>query len=88
MVYYEVRLQMSDHDLSQLQKEDLLKLPEEVLRDLSVRLLDDLNEARERLNRNAHNSPRPPSSKAPWEKQRTAVDCPDRFEAVESGDET
>jgi hypothetical protein len=31
-------MELSDHDLSQLDEEELLKLPEEVLRRLSVRL--------------------------------------------------
>jgi len=61
-------MQLSDRDLSQLDEEELLNLPEEVLRRLSVKLLNDLKEARERLNQNARNSSRPPSSEAPWEK--------------------
>lgn len=61
-------MQLSDDDLSQLDEEELLNLPEEVLRRLSVKLLTDLKEARERLNQNSRNSSRPPSSEAPWEK--------------------
>ncbi len=61
-------MQLSDHDLSQLDEEDLLNLPEEVLRQLSIKLLNDLKEARERINQNSRNSSRPPSSEAPWEK--------------------
>ncbi|MGH8548004.1 MAG: DUF6444 domain-containing protein [Methylococcales bacterium] len=82
---------LSDHDLSQLDEEELLKLPEEVLRRVSVRLLNDLKEARERLKQNSRNSSRPPSSEAPWEKERRGVDSTDEFEGTEdaeSGDET
>ena len=61
-------MQLSDHDLSQLDEEELLDLPEEVLRRLSIRLLNDLKEARERLNQNSRNSSCPPSSEAPWDK--------------------
>ncbi|MGH8556179.1 MAG: DUF6444 domain-containing protein [Methylococcales bacterium] len=80
-----------DHDPGQLYEEKLLKLPEEGLWRLSVRLLKDLKEARERLNRNSRNSSRPPSSEAPWEKERTSVDSTDEFEEAEdsgSGDKT
>ena len=61
-------MDLSDHNLSQLDEEALLKLPEEALRKLSVRLLKDLKEARERLKQNSRNSSRPPGSEAPWEK--------------------
>ena len=42
-------MRLSDYDLLQLTEEELLDLPEEVLRRLSVKLLYDLKEARERL---------------------------------------
>ena len=64
-------MQLSNHDLSQLDEDELLNLPEEVLRRLSIRLLNDLKEARERLNQNSRNSSRPPSSEAPWDKAPT-----------------
>ncbi|MGH8476046.1 MAG: DUF6444 domain-containing protein, partial [Methylococcales bacterium] len=73
-------MQLSDHDLSQLDEEELLNLPEEALRRLSIRLLNDLKEARERLNRNSRNSSRPPSSEAPWEIERSTVDSEDASE--------
>ncbi len=41
-------------------------LDPEALRGLSVRLLADLKEARERLNQGPTNSSRPPSRRAPW----------------------
>jgi hypothetical protein len=61
-------MRLSDHDLLQLTEEDLLELPEDVLRRLSVKLLYDLKEARERLRQTSRNSSRPPSSDLPWDK--------------------
>ncbi|WP_394753711.1 DUF6444 domain-containing protein, partial [Crenothrix sp.] len=55
-------MRLSDHDLLQLTKEELLELPEDVLSRLSVKLLYDLKEARERLKQTSKNSSRPPSS--------------------------
>ena len=62
-------MQLSNDELSQLDEEDLLNLSEADLRRISVKLLTDLKEARERLNQNSHNSSRSPSSEAPWEKE-------------------
>ncbi|TSA38725.1 MAG: IS66 family transposase [Methylococcaceae bacterium] len=59
-------MKLSDYDLLQLTEEELLELPEEILRRLSVKLLIDLKEARERLRQTSRNSSRPPSSDAPW----------------------
>jgi len=61
-------VQLSDHDLKQLDDTYLGGLPVETLRGLSSKLLADLKEARERLNQNPSNSSRPPSSQAPWER--------------------
>jgi transposase len=61
-------MRLSDHDLLQLTEEELLELPEGVLRRLSVKLLYDLKEARERLRQTSRNSSRPPSSDLPWDK--------------------
>lgn len=49
-------MQLSDRDLSELDEEELLNLSEEVLRFLSIHLLNDLKEARERLNQNSRNA--------------------------------
>jgi transposase-like protein len=60
---------LKDHDLRQLDEKRIRDLKEkdpEALVSLSVRLLEDLKEARERLNQNPSNSSRPPSSQAPW----------------------
>jgi hypothetical protein len=58
-------MQHSNDDLSKLDEDELLNLPEVDLRRISINLLIDLKEARERLNQNSHNSSRPPSSLAP-----------------------
>lgn len=61
-------MELNDHSLRQVDENDIRTLPEAALRDLAVRLLKDLKEARERLNQNSRNSSRPPGSDAPWEK--------------------
>ncbi len=60
---------LKEHDLRQLSEERILELREkdpDALAALSIRLLQDLKEARERLNQNPSNSSRPPSSQDPW----------------------
>lgn len=61
-------MHLSDHSLSQLDEAYVQALDEGRLRGLSLRLLADLKEARERLRQNPTNSSRPPSSRAPWER--------------------
>ena len=60
-------MQLSEHDLKQLDEETIRSLQAEKLRTLSLKLLADLKEARDRLNQSPDNSSRPPSSRAPWE---------------------
>jgi transposase len=57
---------LKDHSLRQLDEAYLRGLPREELNGLSLKLLEDLKEARERLNQNASNSSVPPSARAPW----------------------
>jgi transposase len=64
-------MRLSDHDLRQMDEGWLENLPEDRLRQVSTRILQDLKEARDRLNRTPDNSSRPPSSRAPWEKGQT-----------------
>lgn len=64
-------MHLSDHSLSQLDEAYVQALDEGRLRGLSLRLLEDLKEARERLRQNPDNSSRPPSSRAPWERRST-----------------
>lgn len=59
-------MHLTDHDLLQLDRDTLARLDEEAVRGLSGRLLDDLKEARDRLNQNSKNSSRPPSSDSPY----------------------
>lgn len=50
-------------------------LPDAVARAVLRRVVEDLKEARDRLNQNPDNSSRPPGSRAPWESRRgSAVD--------------
>lgn len=63
-------MDLSDHDLTQLDEEELLNFPGEVLRRLSVRLLNNSKEVPERLSQNSRNSSRPPGSDTLWEKER------------------
>ena len=62
-------MKIKDHDLRQLNEERLQTLQEKdpaALLRLTNRLLDDLKEARERLNQNPSNSACPCGSQAPW----------------------
>ena len=65
-------------------------LDPEALRGLSLRLLADLKEARDRLNQGPENSSRPPSSRVPWERasggQPWGEDLADSEPTVESAD--
>ena len=60
-------MKLSDHDLRQIDEERINKLSETAVKNLSITLLNDLKEARERLNQNSKNSSIPPSSDAPWD---------------------
>ena len=61
-------MHLSDHSLRQIDDAYVRSLDPEALCGLSLRLLADLKEARERLNQGPTNSSRPPSSRAPWER--------------------
>jgi transposase len=65
-------MKLDRHDLQQLDEDALRRLPETALRTLSVTLLADLKEAYERLHQTPANSSRPPSSRAPWERDPPA----------------
>ena len=49
-------MELNDHSLRQMDEDAIRKLPEPAVRDLAVRLLNDLKEARERLNQTSRNS--------------------------------
>lgn len=79
-------MHLSDHSLRQLDETYLGSLGEEALRALSVKLLDDLKEARDRLHQGPENSSRPPSPRAVWERAGVVAE-PEaaEAEAVEAG---
>jgi hypothetical protein len=79
-------MHLSDHSLRQLDETYLGSLGEEALRALSVKLLDDLKEARDRLHQGPENSSRPPSTRAVWERAGVVAE-PEaaEAEAVEAG---
>lgn len=83
-------MQLKDHDLRQLDADRLRQLGQRqpaALVDLSVRLLEDLKEARERLNQNPDNSSRPPSSRAPWFQENSSLDAPASLPPTDSADQ-
>ena len=60
-------MRLTDHDLKQINQEYLASLSPEQLLYLSEKMLDDLRNARDRLNQTPQNSSRPSGSYAPWE---------------------
>jgi hypothetical protein len=60
-------MRLKDHDLKQIDKDYLGALPPDKLVEVSVKLLEDLKEARDRLNQTPQNSSRPSGSYGPWE---------------------
>jgi len=80
-------MQLTDHDLKQIDEEYLSKLTSEQLLKLSEKLLDDLRNARDRLNQNSSNSSRPPSSEAPWSDVERG-EVPAASGSEEEGDES
>lgn len=75
---------LSDHDLSQLNTNDLDNMPEVELRSLSKQLLVDLKQARERLKQSPDTSSRPPSSREPWKASTPRDESPDLEPAIEA----
>ncbi len=58
-------MHLTDHDLKQINQEYLASLLPEQLLHLSGKMLDDLRDARDRLNQTPQNSSRPSGSYAP-----------------------
>ena len=75
-------MHLSDYSLHQIDDAYIQSLEVEALRNLSLRLLADLQEARERLNQGPTNSSRPPSSRAPWERENITVPTDDNGTSV------
>lgn len=61
-------MRLTDHDLKQFSQEYLASLSPEQLLHLSKKMLDDLRDARDRLNQTPQNSSRPSGSYAPWQR--------------------
>jgi len=80
---------MSHHDLKQIDQDYLESLPPGKLLDVSLKLLEDLKEAHDRLNQTPQNSSRPSGSYAPWEGSVVNEGSPDEEERhdEEQGDE-
>ena len=76
--------QLIDFDLCQMDEAWLESLPEPVARAVLVRVVDDLKEARDRLNQPSGNSSCPPGSRPPWENRRRLATEPDAEEAGDS----
>ncbi len=61
-------MDLSAHDLQQIDKDYIDSLPMSSLVQLCQKLSTDLKEAHDRLNQNPQNSSKPPSSEPPWSK--------------------
>jgi len=79
-------MRLTDHDLKQFSQEYLASLSPEQLLHLSKKMLDDLRDARDRLNQTPHNSSRPSGSYAPWQ-QTVSGDKEKPAEPVEEATE-
>ena len=75
-------MRLTDHDLKQIDEEYLSSLSPEQLRRISEKLLEDLRDARDRLNQSPANSSRPSGSYAPWEQANFAEE---RKESADEG---
>ncbi|MEA3411939.1 MAG: DUF6444 domain-containing protein, partial [Pseudomonadota bacterium] len=62
----QIRMLLGKNSLRQIDEAYIHSLSHDDLIKLSTKLLDDLKEARERLDQNPKNSSRPPSTQAPW----------------------
>lgn len=65
-------MQLTDHDLKQINQEYLAALSPGHLLHLSSKMLADLRDVRDRLNQTPQNSSRPSGSYAPWEQAANA----------------
>ena len=82
------RMKLSDFDLKQIDDHRVEGLSFEQLVPLTKSLLNDLKEARDRLNQNSKNSSRLPSSMAPWDQSKDQGDLEElNQESNESADE-
>jgi len=77
---------LTDHDIKQMDYQYLSGLPVDKLLDLSFKLLENLKQARDRLNQNPQNSSRPSASFPPWQAKPDA-DSPSVEENPHQGSE-
>jgi hypothetical protein len=73
---------LSDFDLQQLDEQKLKALPAEQKEALLVKLLWDLQEAREQLKANSQTSSRPPSSDLPWQGKSSEAEDSEEVESA------
>ena len=78
---------LSDFDLQQLDEQTLKELPAEQKDALLVKLLWDLQEARERLKASSQTSSRPPSSDAPWQGGLSEAQRSEESESANAADQ-
>ncbi len=83
-------MELSDHDLRQIDAEYLGRLSHAQLLHVSAQLLSDLKAARDRANQTPDNSSRPPGSFAPWaggavERETLETSTPSPPESESSG---
>ena len=81
-------MHLSDHSLRQIDEAYVQSLEVEALRGLSVRLLADLKDARDRLNQGPDTSSRPPSSRAPWDRRGDGLESDAAADAAHDGPES
>lgn len=83
----QIRMLLKNHSLRQIDEAYLRSLSHEALVGLSTKLVEDLKEARERLNQTPSNSSRPPSSQAPWVRDEAPEDEDEESPPQAPGDE-
>ena len=86
--WYYNNMKLTAHDLKQMNKATLARLSPEQLLSFSERMLEDLQEAMDRLNQNSNNSSRPPGSMPPWASDDTQnpADTADQYHADDDKD--
>ena len=76
-------MRLTEHDLRQINYAYLESLPQGKLVEVTKTLLDDLKDARDRLNQNPQNSSRPPSSREPWLRAKLEEELEEELEDME-----
>lgn len=79
-------MRLTEHDLRQINHVYLETLPQGKLIEVAKTLVDDLKDARDRLNQNPQNSSRPPSSREPWLRAKLEEELESSEEEAEDGE--